>query len=777
MSVDQELFCDPLPTYLTRFVGRVQELSELTLLVSAGRVVTLCGVAGSGKSRLAVECARRLNREPRWCGCRDGVVWVPLGTVLEPEAVARSVAAALGLREAHGGGAIHALHRSLGDQWMLLVLDDCEQVADGCGQLLDDVLTACPRVSVLATSRRPLACAAEVVFGIPSLGLDLREPSDAVTMFMDRATTCSMHTLTDTDRDAIGEICDRLDGQPLAIELFASWVGLRSPRELLETLREGATVPGSDAPRAGERRSIDPVLDSTWEWLAAEDRRVVRDLCVFHGGFDRAAAEAVVQATLASLSVLTDRSLIQRMPDTTGGSRYHMHEVVRGYAVERLTALGAESVDELRARHFDYFSSLVERACAAWDTEDEHRAIGALVADQANVDAALGWAGRAGQAARALAMSAGLASLWMDTAPAGHSAELLTRALSLPWQPSSATAIEARVRALLLGGHTALTTGDVDLAELRFGEALMLSERIADSRSTAWSLRGIGAVRRRSGDPATCETYVQRSLALCRETGDEAGVAWSRYDLGEIAFASARFDDALTLFEEAAGAFGRLEIWCGAYRAHTQLGELHRQRDERESALASFERAVAIQGGRNFVTLGAVIFEGVAGVAAQIRQYELAAMLLGAGDSWRDAFGHPRMMDLPLNPTPASRSPTGRGNLRAFGESYEAGRSLTSVRSQALLASAISELTAYLSLQPLPARLTGREVEVLRLVALGLSNADIANLLDVSPRTVHAHLRSIFDKLGVTTRTAAAREAVRIGVTDHQIRPTQSGSS
>jgi DNA-binding CsgD family transcriptional regulator len=200
----------------------------------------------------------------------------------------------------------------------------------------------------------------------------------------------------------------------------------------------------------------------------------------------------------------------------------------------------------------------------------------------------------------------------------------------------------------------------------------------------------------------------------------------------------------------------------GAYRAKVQLGALHLHRGELALALDCFGQAAAIQVGQHFLMHGGELLEGVASVAAGMHRFELAATLLGAGESWRDAFGHPHAGSHRSSHAPVSDAVSRQLGQQAFHEAYEAGRRLPWDRSQDMLATAITELAIVLSGSP--AGLTSREVEVLQLVALGLSNADIGERLVVSPRTVHAHLRSIFDKLGVTTRTGAAHEAVRLGV-------------
>jgi len=732
--------------------------------VGSTRLVTICGMGGAGKSRLAVEFARGLNIDRTPGRFSDGAVWVPLLAVTDADDLPNVVASALGIRGAAGGRPIVALQRALRDRRLLLVLDNCEHLASACSDLLDALLPICPQVSVLATSRHALESDLEGVFELPALGVDRGGAADAVALFLDRATiTSPAFALTEADSEAVYEICARLDGLPLAIELVASWIRVLSPRDLLATLGEGLTVVSSDTAPVEERhRSIQSVLDGTWTRLAVEDRNVLSRLGVFRGGFDRTAAETVAGATLASLSALAEHSLIQRMPDSTGGSRFHLHDLVRNYAMARLSDPPAEDVEEVRGRHFDHFVVLVERADAAWETRNEQQALVALEPYQTDVESALAWAVETRDTNRALRMTAALFAFWVYTTRLGRMAALLARLVDLPWDSSSTPAIRDRGRALHVAGWDAMLTDHVDLAARRFQEGLALSEQVADAEAAAANLRAIASVRRTSGDVAGAAHCLERARALSRVAGDERGTAWARNDLGGIAYYRGRVEEALALVEEAAGSFARLGMGFGACQAQVHLGGLRLQVGQPALALDCFGRASAIQEGQHFVGHGAELFEGVAEVAAGMHRFELAATLLGAGDSWRQIFGHAHAdSTLPSDPSApvASRRRLGQA---AFDNAYEAGRRLRWDQSQALLRSTITELSATVSGSH--AGLTSREVEVLQLVALGLSNGEIGERLVVSTRTVHAHLRSIYDKLGVTTRTAAAHEAVRIGL-------------
>lgn len=373
MSVDKELYGDTLPTYLTRFVGREREIATLLSLLAPGRLVTVCGVGGAGKTRLAIEVAKR-SRAGSGAAMRNAheVYWVPLGAVAEPTEVTAAVATGIGLLGRAGDRPLAPIVKALTDRRALLVLDNCEQVIGACRDLVGSLLTACPTVTVLATSRIPLELPVEEVFAVPPMGDGTSESdpfeSDAVALFLDRATAVAGgYALTERNAKTINEICQTLHSLPLGIELAATWVPVLSPRDLLDHLRQADMGLASDRARVEERhRSLDTILDSSWNWLSAKERTVLSTLAIFVGGFTRDAAEAVAGAGLGALAALAERSLIQRLPDAAGGSRYQVHELVRHYALRHV-----EDDRVIRSRHLRYFLELVESIETSWNTQTE----------------------------------------------------------------------------------------------------------------------------------------------------------------------------------------------------------------------------------------------------------------------------------------------------------------------------------------------------------------------------------------------------------------------
>ena len=449
MTVDKELFADTLPTYLTRFVGRDREIAAVLSMLHPGRLVTICGVGGAGKTRLAIEVAKRSRAGYGPTDDRGGVYWVPLAAVADPTEVQTAVATGIGLTGPLGDRPLAPVLRTLRDRQALLVLDNCEQVAAACGELVASLLPACPRVTVLATSRIPLEIPAEEVFAIPPMGGAAlpSDPfsSDATALFLDRATSVAgAYALTDHNAKALGEICDVLHGLPLAIELAASWIPVLSPRDLLDHLRQADIALASGTAVVEERhRSLAMILDSSWRWLSARERTVLSALAIFVGGFTRKAAEAVAGASLGVLAALAERSLIQRLPDAQGGSRYQVHELIRSYALRQM-----EDDGQVRARHFRYFLDLVEGLETSWDTQIEPLWSNPITADVANANAAMMWVLDQGDAEGALRMAVGLDRFWpFSVVPPALRLARLEAALDLPWSPSSVISIRARARA------------------------------------------------------------------------------------------------------------------------------------------------------------------------------------------------------------------------------------------------------------------------------------------------------------------------------------------
>jgi len=776
LTVDHELFEDRLPTYLTRFVGRTAEIDEVETLLRDGRLVTICGVGGAGKTRLAIEVAKRWRS-----AARGHVHWVSLADVDDPETLPRTIAGALGL-DLGNVTELAVVVDGLRGTSALLLLDNCEDVAEGTGRLLSDLLAACPRVTALATSREPLRGAYERVFPIPPLGAltsgdDRHDRGEAADLFIERAVgVAPVYALTEANLSIIQRICERLDGLPLAIELAASWIRVVSPADLLAELERSTDLLTSDSDTVAQRhRSMRAVLDSSWRWLGQDDQEVLAALGVFAGGFTREAAEAVAGASLSSLASLIDRALIQRLPDSTGGTRYHVHELIRSYALERLQGAGEDRADTVRSRHLDFFLGLVESANAVWESPQGPAWLGRTRMERANIDSAMSWALERQDANRALRMAAGLYSLWVFSSVPAQYASVLDRALSLPARSSAPEAVRIRVEALNVAGFASIASGDLRMARSRFVDSLTLSENLDEPLLLSLTLRGLGHTLLRMGELDAARSNIERALSVSRGADDLRGVAWGTHDLGELEFAHGHLEQAEALLVEAMEPFAEFGILVGTYRSEILRGRIRAAREEWPAALTFFKAALDLAIAMQFKVRVAILLEGLAEVAAALQRPDLAARLLGAATSWR-AQGPDGWFDATAGKyggwpredyfSAAFRRAITRSRRQLSAQEWEVnhavGAGWTSDGALQAADAAIGELS--LALDRRAVGLTEREIAVLRLVALGLSNDGIADRLTLSPRTVHAHLRSIFEKLGVSTRTAAVHEATRLNL-------------
>jgi non-specific serine/threonine protein kinase len=756
VTVDKELFGDTLPTYLTRFVGRDREIATVLSMLHPGRLVTICGVGGAGKTRLAIEVAKRSRARSGSTEDAGEVHWVPLGAVVEPTEVPVAVATGIGLTGPLGDRPLAPVVKALRDQRSLLVLDNCEQVGAACGELLASLLAACPTVAVLATSRIPLEVPAEEVFAIPPMGGEKlpSDPyeSDATALFLDRTTlVAGGYALTEHNARTLGEICDVLHGLPLAIELAASWIPVLSHRDLLDHLRQADTALASDTAFVEDRhRSLAVILDSSWRWLSARERTALGALAIFVGGFTREAAEAVAGASLGVLATLVERSLIQRLPDARGGSRYQVHELVRHYALRQL-----EDDGPIRARHFAYFLDVVESLETSWNTQIEPLWSNPIGADLANASAAMMWVLDQGDAEGALRMAAGLDRFWIFSVPPSTiRLAWLEAALDLPWSPSCAIDIRARAKAYLLSGLEETRADDPVAAQRSLQQGLRLFEQIGDQAGAAMCIRAHGAARLFAGDPEAGRREITKGLTRSQAGHDALGAAWCYELLGVAALVLGEYAEASSYFLESASQFENLDAPLGACHAQVALAFALRHEGNLTAALNAYRNALRYQRDYRFTTESAGILEGLATVATAVSRFELAARLCGTAVGWRETYREDSWQPMPSNFHESAASVRRQLGERAWFEAYDAGKRLSTERAMDLADEALGDLTD--EVRRRYSGLTAREIDVLRLVADGLNNTEIADRLVLSPRTVHAHLRSIFDKLGVNSRTAAA---------------------
>jgi predicted ATPase len=640
----------------TELVGRAQVLDELVAILTRPevRLLTLTGAPGVGKSRLARELAARLQHR-----FADGAALVSLGALNDPELVLTTIAQTLPTAVGQGLQRGDQLERYLRPRQLLLVLDDVEHLLPAAPQLAW-LLAGAPRLTLLVTSRVALDISGEHRFtvlpllapgradehhpALPAAELQARFP--AIDLFVRRARAVSpAFALSDTTAAIIGEICRRLDGLPLALELTAARANLFTPAELLTQLDDRFTLLTSRARDMPERHlSLRHAIGWSYELLAQAEQQLLRRLSVFVGGCTLEAVQAVCCGDGAAdgqavdgVAALVASSLIQRNEGDDGRSRFGMLESVHTYAREQLAASG--EAESMRARHAAYYLAMAEAAERAWDRAEEWPLLHRLVAVRANIRAALRWALDSGDAALALRLNGALFSFWASCSALREAQSWLEGALALPrpHQAPELDAVEAKV--LVTAGYVAMGMGEYDTASAYFERGEALYRTVGDNRGLAWSLRSRALVHRLRGEGALAEQLIDASLTRCQANGDTMGLAWSLYALGDLRLVQADTSRALVALEEALVHLRQQGMHFGVVRALFDLGLVHIEQGDLVAAAARYEAGLALVREAPPLTLLATGLEGLAAVLIGRGQALSAARLLGAAETLRESTG------------------------------------------------------------------------------------------------------------------------------------------
>ena len=510
-----------LPVASTPFVGRQRELAEVLALFGEqyGRVLTLTGPGGSGKTRLGLQAAAAAaERFP------DGIFWVSMAALRDPELVLDTMANALGARD--------GLVDHIGDGSVLIVLDNLEHLVHAAEQF-PDLLARCPHLQLLVTSRELLRIPGEQAYLVAPLEL-----GDAVQLFLARARAVVPGFVTS---EGVADLCMRLENLPLALELAAARLRVMSPHQLVGRLSKRLDLlkagPGVDA----RQQTLRATIDWSHDLLTEDEQRLFARLAVFAGGFSLEAAEAVCDADLDTLQSLFDKSLLGQR----AGERFSMLETIREFSAERLEAFGEWA--RLRDNHAEYFLQLVEVAEPGLRAYDK-RHFDQVEVEHGNVRAALDWLESSGQTVPALRMAAMVADFWGARGHYREGRRRLDRLLSIDIQPTA-----ARAKALNAGCDTALSSGDLSLAKRRAQEALELHQAFGDMLGAAYSEFMLADIAAEEGDWAKGRRLFADSARLLDELGDEHQamlavrlLAWMHIELGDHGRARGLLEDNLT---------------------------------------------------------------------------------------------------------------------------------------------------------------------------------------------------------------------------------------
>jgi predicted ATPase/DNA-binding NarL/FixJ family response regulator len=752
-----------LPGEVSRFVDRDRELSSLRRLVLDQRLLTLVGPGGVGKTRLALRLADSVRRQ------FPGGLWlVELSLLQQPEMLARTVAQTIGIAERAQADAVDQLVAEISSERVLLVLDNCESLLEAVAPFSERLLKACPRLTLLATSRERLGVVGELVWRLepmevpaPDRRYEAHELAGvgAVELFLDRARRSSPEFVLDAgNAGVVAELVRRLEGLPLAVELAAAWSGVLSTSDLSDRLSNRFRILTSrDRTMPSRHRSLRAAIDSSYDYLHPAERSLFRHLGLFAGGWSVESMEAVCGLEAGQgfepLARLVDRSLAAMHSTGPGPARYRMLGSLRDYAVEKLAESG-----ELAAARRDfcaYFLQLAETAA-----QQIYRAAGAgwlsvLDAERDNCHAALEMA-VVDDPGVAVRLAAGLAPYWDFRGFYTEGRLRLASAIEVAGEPSSALA--ASLRGL---GLMAWAQGDQRFATRQALRALAVADRLRDAEGAVYALQQLAQIRFAVGSLRAARARLERAISIAERQPSKDALGLCLFRLGMIEMAEQRWREAEDLLTESVRLGRAAEDLERVAVASTYLGRLYIETGRVEAAESTLRESLELWRHHGSPRQVARILVSLAAVAAERGDHARAAWLAGASLRLLDSAGVKVAppLDVALEAR-VQRSLAVRGTSRAFSAGGAAGM-------EAAIRFALEEAEKPAQARPAAAlegpgvSLTKRQVAVARLVAQGLTNREIASRLYISDRTAEGHVEQIRNKLGFSSRSQVAAWAAQ----------------
>jgi predicted ATPase/DNA-binding CsgD family transcriptional regulator/tetratricopeptide (TPR) repeat protein len=856
-----------LPIQLTSLVGREAAITTATALIRRPevRLLSMIGTGGIGKTRLAIAVATELLED-----FSDGISFVGLAPLRDPNMVLPTIAHTLGLKESESEPVADRLHTYLRDKQLLLVLDNFEHLMPAA-HVIGELLTSSPRLTLLVTSREVLHLSAERQFSVPPLAVpDCKHVAHvqsltqypALDLFMQRAQAVKHEFhLHESNAQVLAEICSRLDGLPLAIELAAARIGMLSPQALLARLDHRLQVlthGPSDLPE--RQQTLRQTIQWSYELLKPEEQRLFQRMSVFASGATLEAIEAVCEAlgdekgkVFDGVASLLDKSLLQQTEQEDEEPRFMMLETIREYGLEELATNG--EMEAARHAHAAYFLELAEQAEPKLYGAGDEMWLEHLEREHDNLRIALRWLLERGQAEQgiedgremALRLAGALQWFWQVRGHLNEGRTFLEQAL----MGCKEVASPVWAKALFAAAQLAHFQGDDSQAETLLEESLTLYRELQDIAGVAFSLHFLGRVARTRGNLVAARSLYKEALALWKELGDKKQIAYSLEILamldnlqGKYTRAHALCEESLAIQRELGNKVGISDVllqlaWniflsqghlatvhsligeslvlskemgdkrgnadCCYLSGHIALSQddaftaralaeegllLYREVGVRKNiaqSLSLLGRTVALQ--YDYTAARALFeeslciareigdkqnstfyLEGLASVVAAQGEPVWAARLWGSAEALRESMGVPIS---PVERTTYERTVEdvrGQLNEKAFATAWDEGRSMTpeqalSEKGQTTVPILTSSGQTLSSPMKLSATyldgLTAREVEVLRLVAQGLTDEQVAEQLVISRHTVNSHLKAIYGKLGISSRSAATHYALQ----------------
>lgn len=758
---------DNLPAEVTRFIGRRRELPAIADAIERHRVVTLRGVGGVGKTRLALRAATDLRDK-----FADGCWLVQLSSLQTPGLLARTVSETLGLPDEAAGATPQVLAENLAERELLLVLDTCDHLTEACAELAALLLSAAPGLRILATSRAPLGLPEEHSLLVTPLELPSDDAtaaySDAVSLFVDRARAAVPgFVLTPENTAAVAELCCRLDGIPLALELAAVRLRGMPVEEILARLSDRFRVLGATRTATDRHRTLRAAVSWSYELCSPAEQRLWAALSVFPGGFRRAAAEYVCGPGIGqTLDRLVEKSVLQFSPgaavadvpvvmtdvQAAKNDRYQLLDTMREFGAERLDAAEA---GRLRGRHRDYYLGLAEQAAIGRMAAGQTAWLAKLGAETADLRVALDYSFTApAQAPAGLRMTRLLLPYWLMTGQFTEGRRW--HDLAIPVADGSSDGAWA----LFGAGVLAVQQGDFATGGPLLARAAELAEASGDEDLAAHVTDARGMLAFYADDLVTAQAEFEAALAAYERIGFSDPTALVTYSrLASVCLLLFELDRALKLAEQCLRHCDELgEQWARGTALWTRGGARWLSGDyaaAMEDALACLlikERLADLH------TI-AMSFDLLSVCLVATADFERAAVLHGASESLWAVLSAPVLMgpsyaEIRKGAADSARSALGEERFEAL-----VGHGSAMPLSTAL-AVAKGEAPAALPAGAAPGTevkaLTRREREIADLVADGLGNREIAERLFLSKRTVDSHLEHIFTKLGFSSRTQVA---------------------
>ena len=647
-----------LPQPLTDIVGREEEIAQVKGCLTVSRLVTLTGAGGIGKTRLAVQAAQD---EVEFYA--DGVWFVDLGNITRPELLLQEIATVMDVKSEAACPLLQTLVRIITPKYLLLVLDNCEHLIEACVHAIDALLSACRGLRILATSRQALGIAGEIAWQVSPLAygdenesslLDEDRPDQAwkgaIQLFAQRASAVQNDfQITQENVRVVQQICRRLDGLPLAIELAAAHVKYQSLEELSWCLHDQhILLSGKNRVAISRHQSLLATLDWSYALLSEPERALLKKLSVFGGGWTRLAAEAVGaegdfngRDVFEVLTLLIDKSLVV-MESLCGSTRYRLLETVQKYAQLLLDA--HEGGRKAYRQHQEYFLHLAETAHVHLKGGDEEACLNQLEAEQGNFRRALDWCLHTLEAEAGLRMVVALHPFWLTRGYFREGQQWLERTLDV----SRGMATWARAKALNAAGTMAKELGDYEQAQVLFEQSCELSERLEQKESVVACLNNLAELARLRGDMAQAKALHEQCLALRQEHNDALGIAASLNNLGLLAYYQADYESARSLFEQSLGLWSQHQD-RGTADCLNNLGLVAYDQSDYASARTFYEKSLHIQQKLKNKAGIAAALGNLANLAADEGEYALARSLYEESLALRRELQQPRGVAIALN--------------------------------------------------------------------------------------------------------------------------------